>query len=107
MEHSLHTLYFSEQCPHCKKLLQMLHDIPSLNNVTNKLSIHADSVPTHIKNVPSLMRNNTQLITGRDVFEWVNTERDVKIDAFDSGPGGEFSYIASDGFMEKNQNFTF
>jgi len=62
-------LFYSSKCPHCKEILNLLHNV--------KLDIKLISIeeikkiPSYLKVVPTLLKGpNSQPITGSSVFEW-------------------------------------
>lgn len=71
---SKHFLFFSYNCPNCKKLLDMLKET---DYTTSFIYIDVEStrrIPKTLKGVPALlpsMQPETSIIHGRNVFNWV------------------------------------
>ena len=108
MEHCLHTLYYSKQCPHCIQILNQLTDIKRLDSVIDKKDVSREDIPNNIKSVPSLMVNNQNLLSGKDVFIWLEREKESSVNAFEEGFGNStYSYVDTDGLASNQQSFTF
>ena len=98
----MNTLYYSEKCPHCTKLLAQY-------NMSNfKLvcvdNINPQNIPTYVTMVPTMVTaDNTQKYEGKDVFEYVNMSVQMEPYAFDmsNNTNKGFSFIGHDVYTEQ------
>lgn len=98
----MNTLYYSERCPHCTKLLEKY-------NMSNfKLvcvdKIHPQNVPPYVTVVPTVVTaDNTHKYEGKDVFEYISTTVQLEPYAFDmsNNTNKGFSFIGSDIYTEQ------
>jgi hypothetical protein len=110
MEHSLFTLYYSDKCPHSRNLLQGVKNLPNLDKVVNKVNILTSKFPNSVKSVPAVQINSSnELLTGKRSFEWLESEQNTSVNAFEDGFGSSlYSSITSDNLGEQQQqSFTY
>ena len=66
-----------------------------------------ENCPDNVKVVPSLMMDNNTLMQGRQVFEWLESEKKKIVEAYEFGFGNDsFSFIGSNGHAENIRNYT-
>lgn len=62
-------LFYSNKCPHCKEILNLLSNIKLKIKLISIEEIK--KIPNYLKVVPTLLKDsNSQPITGSSVFEW-------------------------------------
>lgn len=107
MEFSLHTLYYSNNCRYCRKILAALKELPALMKTVNMIDIMKENHPDNVRVVPCLILDNNNMIQGRQVFEWLEKEKKKTIEAYEFGFGNDsFSFIGSSGHAENIRNYT-
>ena len=107
MEFSLHTLYYSNNCRYCRKVLAIMKELPALIKTVNMIDVLKENHPDNVNVVPCLMMDNSTLIQGRQVFEWLEREKKKTVEAYEFGFGNaSFSFIGSNGHAENIRNYT-
>ena len=103
-----HILYFSRQCQHCIKLLNMINGTAELKEQFDFVDVqNSRNIPPQIHSVPTILIEKNKIAQGRQAFSFVEDERKLYLDAFEHGFGGGFSYIESDGLCEGTANYTY
>lgn len=90
-------LFFSQQCPHCKKFIEQMKTNPELVKQVKGIDVATSRVPPQVTSVPSVLLNGSQLLVDKQAFEWLN-----KNAAPELGPGPN---LGSKGFETSNFSF--
>ena len=94
-------LIFSRRCHHSEKFYKLLSEYPDLESKISKVELETvlDKVPPELTTVPCIVENDTNLIMGRDAFEWLKNKCDQGITA---PPAFDHSFVngASDGSID-------
>lgn len=101
----MNTLYYSEKCPHCTKLLEQ-YNMSNFELVCID-KIHPRNLPPYVTMVPTVVTSDkTHKYEGKDVFEYVRMSVQVEPYAFDmsNNTNKGFSFIGSDIYTEQ-QNY--
>ena len=91
--HSL-KLFIVQQDPNCQRLVETLKSIPALHPMTSVVDVHVTPYKG-ITHVPSILINNTRLLSGTSAFEYLRgfeAQRDDPMGATGLG----FSFIGDE-----------
>ena len=97
-------LFYSKQCPHCKKFAELLFKLPQINDKFVKISVDVRSqrLPSFVKRVPTIVvhdQGERQVLNDANVFGWINQylKKTNKVNLVPYDQGGMSSSL-SDGF---------
>ena len=99
-------LFFHEQSKACQKLKEFIPkdakiQIVDVSRVTN--------IPSSIKSIPTLVRNNKEILSGKKVFDYFNKSDEIEyLNFFGKNSGFAFSSIDDNevGNIESNTMFS-
>ena len=120
-EQQLNTIFYSQKCNHCVKLLNIIQSNNQLKGTFILENIHdsKNNLMNTIKSVPTIFSQKTkQLYIGKKAFDFVENELNLNLNAFedyssfsyienpDSGSnnGVNFAYLLGDGYDVPNSN---
>jgi hypothetical protein len=112
-------LFYSPKCKHSNKLLNIIKTNNYLKGIFIFENIHESKHPllNQIRNVPCIhIQNTTKLYIGKKAFEFVESELDLHLNAFEdyslfsfienpdsgSNTSSNFAYLAGDGYDVPN-----
>ena len=112
-------LFYSKECPHCKKFAEILFKLPQVNDKFIKISVddRRMRLPSFVQRVPTIVvfeQGQKNVLTDSKVFGWINQflEDASKIDlvAYDQGAMSSslsdgFSFIGDDAGKEAEHTF--
>lgn len=112
-------LFYSKQCPHCKKFAELLFKLPQVNDKFIKISVDVRSqrLPSFVQRVPTIVvfdQGQRHVLEDAKVFGWINQflEATSKVDLVPYDHGGMssslsdgFSYIGDDEGKEAEHTF--
>ena len=83
------TVYISDQCPNCNRLVKTMSLVPSLRNRVRVVDISAvdHSTLSRIQFVPTVVLSTGQSMVGTKAFEWMK-EFDGEVDLLPPPSGG-------------------
>lgn len=106
-----HVLFLSEKCTFCRKLIDQIKTNEDVINEFQIVNIHQiPKIPVYVKAVPSILVNRNDIITGKEVFEFVEkllNPPNLDPNAFEFQETNPFSFIESDGLVESQKTFTY
>lgn len=98
----MNTLYYSNNCPHCKNLLEQ-YNLNAFRTVCID-GVHPAKLPPYVTMVPTMVTSDgSHKYEGKDVFEYVRSTAQVEPYAFDmsNNTNKGFSFIGSDVYTEQ------
>ena len=120
-EQQLNTIFYSQKCNHCVKLLNIIQSNNQLKGTFILENIHdsKNNLMNTIKSVPTIFSQKTkQLYIGKKAFDFVENELNLNLNAFEdyssfsyienaesaSNSGSSFAYLLGDGYDVPNSN---
>lgn len=112
-------LFYSKECPHCKKFAEILFKLPQVNDKFIKISVDVKNqrLPSFVQRVPTIVvfdKGQRHILTDSKVFAWINQflEDASKVDlvpydqgAMSSSLSDNFSFIGEDKGKEAEHTF--
>jgi len=112
-------LFYSKECPHCKKFAEILFKLPQVNDKFIKISVddRRMRLPNFVQRVPTIVvfeKGQRNILTDTNVFSWINQflEDASKVDlvpydqgAMSSSLSDNFSFIGDDQGREAEHTF--
>lgn len=92
----MNSLFYSDKCKHCSKLMSMIQNNNYLKNnfAFEDILTSKHEVVRSIKSVPTIfLVQQKQLISGRDAFSYIEAQLDLHLNAFEDY--STFSFISS------------
>lgn len=112
-------LFYSKECPHCKKFAEVLFKLPQVNDKFIKISVdvRGQRLPSFVQRVPTIVvfdKGQRQILADSKVFGWINQflENASKVDlvpydqgAMSSSLSDNFSFIGEEKDKEAEHTF--
>jgi thiol-disulfide isomerase/thioredoxin len=112
-------LFYSKECPHCKKFAEILFKLPQVNDKFIKISVddRRMRLPNFVQRVPTIVvfdKGQRNILTDTNVFGWINQflEDASKVDlvpydqgAMSSSLSDNFSFIGDENGKEAEHTF--
>lgn len=100
------TLYYSDQCPHCLKLLKS----PNISKV-DLVNIEHNRLPSSVTSVPTIIDTNNKIHIGKNAFVFLTTMEDREVKPYEfnlrNNTNTGFSFIDSTEHLYcENNNYT-
>lgn len=87
-------LFIAQGCPNCQRIIETIKSIPALHPVTSVVDVHVTPY-RGVTHVPSILINNSKLLTGTPCFEYLRSfDADLEDPAGMTGLG--FSFIGDE-----------
>lgn len=95
-------LFYSDKCPHSRKMIQMLERSP-IASTFKRISVdNLRSIPNGITTVPTIVvPNQPRPLTGRQAFEWIEKQNEPKVEL------PKFSNKKIEAFFPQEMNSSF
>ena len=99
-----HSLYYSNQCPNCKRFIEILNRTSAMQSVQ---LLDIDTMPPAARDrilaVPTLQLSTGTIHTGSKAFEWLRQfQQEMELENVDIGTsnGLSFASIEGEGYVQ-------